>query len=73
MSENMDNRFSILLGAHRKKISEVSRETGISRATLTNLYYGRGKAISYAVITKLCEYFGCSANEIIDIKIKEEN
>lgn len=54
----MDNNLSILMGKKMVNISKVSRDTGISRTTLTNLYYKRNKSISGVVINKLCEYFG---------------
>ena len=39
----INNNFSKLLGERLLKISKVSEETGISRTTLTNLYYRRNR------------------------------
>lgn len=50
------------------KISGVSRDTGISRTTLTNLYYGKSKAVSFSVLGRLCNYLGCSVGDILEIK-----
>lgn len=61
------SRFPILLAAHREKISDVSRATGISRTTLTNLYYSKGEALSYNVLGKLCEHFSCTANDLFEL------
>ncbi len=60
------NRFPVLLAEHREKISDVSRATGISRTTLTNLYYGRGESLSYKVLERLCTHFGCTASELLE-------
>lgn len=64
----INNRFSILLGERLIKITEVSNKTRISRTTLTNLYYRRSKGISFDVLNKLCEFFDCSVDEIIEFK-----
>lgn len=39
----MENNFRILLAKQRKKISDVYKATGISKSTLTALYYERTK------------------------------
>ena len=61
------SNFSALLGAKRLKISDVSRNTGISRQTLTTLYYGRETGISYEVLGKLCRYFNCSVGDLLEV------
>lgn len=61
------NNFSKIIGAKRVKLSEVSRETGISRTTLTSIYYQENKAISFAVLEKLCVYLNCSVGDLIYI------
>ena len=58
-----------MLGERKKKISEVARDTGISRTTLTNLYYSENRAISFETLDKLCSYFHC---EIGDILVRKE-
>ena len=68
MDDNVCSRFAILLGEHKKRISAVAKDTGISRTTLTNLYYDKSSAISFDVLSKLCNYFGCSIAEIIDVE-----
>lgn len=65
--KTVDSRFAALLGEKRLKISDVSRKTGISRTTLTNLYYGRGRAISYAVIEKICTALDCGVSDILGL------
>ena len=63
----VDNRFAALLGEKRLRISTVARETGISRATLSKLYYGCGKALSYEVLAKLCAYLGCEVGDLLAV------
>lgn len=64
--------FAAVLGERRLKISKVSRETGISRSTLTNLYYGRGAFISYEVLSKLCTYLDCTVGDILKMPPTDE-
>ncbi|HII4525561.1 helix-turn-helix transcriptional regulator [Clostridium perfringens] len=64
----INNKFSVLLGERLIKITEISDRTGISRTTLTNLYYKRSKFISFDVLNKLCEFFDCSVEDIIEFK-----
>lgn len=63
----MDNKFSEFIGKKRTTISEVARNTGISRTTLTNIYYNKNKMISYDVIIRLCEYFDCGISDMFII------
>ncbi|EDT14993.1 helix-turn-helix domain-containing protein [Clostridium perfringens] len=64
----INNKFSVLLGERLIKITEISERTGVSRTTLTNLYYKRSKSISFDVLNKLCEFFDCSIEDIIEFK-----
>jgi putative transcriptional regulator len=50
--------FARLLGERKLKISDVARDTGINRGTLTRLYYETSERIELEVLDKLCEYFG---------------
>lgn len=64
----INNKFSVLLAERLLKISTVSRDTGISRTTLTNLYYKRTNQISIEVLDKLCSYLNCTVNDILEFK-----
>lgn len=66
----MKNNFSKILGEKLIKTSEISKETGISRTTLTNLYYKRTKAISLDVLDKLCKYLNCTVEDILELEEK---
>lgn len=49
-----------------KNISEISRETGISRITLTDLYENKEVSRIYATtITRLCEFFECEIGDLL--------
>nr|DAW90259.1 MAG TPA: Cro/C1-type HTH DNA-binding domain protein [Bacteriophage sp.] len=62
------NNLSAILGKRLIKISEVSDATGISRTTLTNLYYRRSSGITFEVLDKLCKYLNCDVGELFECK-----
>ena len=64
----INNKFSTILGERLLKISKIAKDTGISRTTLTNLYYRRSAQISFDVLDKLCKYPDCSVGDIIEYK-----
>jgi len=55
-----------LLGEHKKKISDVSRDTGINRGTLTRMYYETIERVDLEVLDLLCSYFRCSINDLLE-------
>jgi Predicted transcriptional regulator len=59
------NNFAVVLAKKHLKISETARKTGISRTTLTNLYYNKSSAISFEVLSKLCGFLNCDVGDII--------
>ncbi|MHD0383185.1 helix-turn-helix domain-containing protein [Staphylococcus simulans] len=68
----MRNNLSTLMGAKKVKISELSKETGISQTTIRGLYYERTNKVEMRTILKICEYFKVTPNELLGIEpIKE--
>ena len=68
----ISNKFAALLGDRLVKITKVSQDTGISRTTLTNLYYRKSTKISFDVLNKLCEYLDCAVEDIIEFRVNSE-
>ena len=66
------SRLSTIMGEKRLKISTISRDTGISRATLTNLYYDRNSAVSLQTRGILCAYLGCEVGDLISYTNQKE-
>lgn len=62
------NKFSVVLAERLLKISTVAKATGISRTTLTDLYYRRTKAVTLEVLDKLCTYLHCNVDDILEFK-----
>ena len=61
----LNNNLSKILGEKLLKIATVSKDTGISRTTLTNLYYKRSNAISGEVLNKLCSYLDVTPDVLL--------
>lgn len=57
------NNFKTILGAKRLTISKVSKDTKISRPTLTSIYYNDNQSISMSILNTLCIYLNCSTSE----------
>lgn len=58
--------FARLMGERKLKISDVARDTGINRGTLTRLYYETAERIELEVLDKLCDYFGVELAELLE-------
>ena len=57
--------FARLLGERKLKISDVARDTGINRGTLTRLYYETAERIELEVLDQLCDYFNITLPELL--------
>ena len=55
-----------MLGEHKKKISDVARDTGVNRGTLTRMYYETIERVDLDVLDTLCDYFNCSIEDLLE-------
>ncbi len=55
-----------MMGEHKMRISDVARETGLSRATVTLLYKETAQKVDLAALDKLCALFDCSIGELME-------
>ena len=58
--------LSRLLGEGKLKISDVVRDTGINRGTITRLYHETASRIDLDAIDKLCSYLGCKMGDLFE-------
>jgi len=58
------NNLSKIIGSKKLKITTISNKTGITRPTLTSLYYDNSKGITLDVLNKLCEALSVSPSDI---------
>ena len=58
----------VILAKKRLKVADVARETGLSKCTLTALYYERAKNPSLDTLKKVSSYLGVTLDEFLDTK-----
>ena len=58
--------LSRLMGERKLKISDVARETGLHRNTVTLLYQETATRIDLDAIDALCRYFGVPVGELFE-------
>ena len=58
------NNLSKIIDSKKLKITTISNKTGITRPTLTSLYYDNSKGITLDVLNKLCEALSVSPSDI---------
>jgi len=56
-----------MMGERKMRISDVVRETGLSRATITLLYKETAQKVDLEAIEKLCRLFGCQVGELLEL------
>ncbi|WP_449455630.1 helix-turn-helix domain-containing protein [Streptococcus suis] len=61
----MKNNMRVLLAKRREKVSHVAEATGISKSTLTALYYERTKNPETETLLKIANYLGVSLDELL--------
>ena len=58
----------VILAKKRLKVADVARETGLSKSTLTALYYERAKNPSLDTLKKVSSYLVVTMDEFLDTK-----
>ncbi|MES9874264.1 MAG: helix-turn-helix transcriptional regulator [Candidatus Sedimenticola sp. 6PFRAG7] len=58
--------LSRLMGEHKMKISDVARETGLHRNTITLLYKETASRIELDAIERLCNLFDCEVGDLLE-------
>ncbi|EKO3966794.1 MULTISPECIES: helix-turn-helix domain-containing protein [Vibrio] len=55
-----------MMGERKLKISDVIRETGLSRNTVTLLYKETAQKVDLEAIDRLCVLFNCQVGELLE-------
>ena len=64
--------LSRIMGEKKLKISDLSRETGINRGTITRLYQETAERVELDVLDKLCIYLGCNVGDLLEQQNKSD-
>jgi DNA-binding Xre family transcriptional regulator len=62
------NNIAELLKTRGENVNQFSLGIGISYTTALDLYHGKTKMITFAMLNKLCKYFGVGPGEIFPYK-----
>ncbi|MDP2829972.1 MAG: helix-turn-helix transcriptional regulator [Sulfuricellaceae bacterium] len=58
--------LSRIMGEHKMKISDVARQTGLNRSTITALYQENAARVEIEAIDKLCQLFNCKVGDLFE-------
>ncbi|KAB2314532.1 helix-turn-helix transcriptional regulator [Betaproteobacteria bacterium SCN2] len=58
--------LSRILGEKRIKISDLARDTGINRGTLTRLYHETAERVDLEVLDQLCRFLNCKLSDLME-------
>lgn len=64
----MRNNFRVILAKKRKTVADLSKDTGISKTPLTNLYYERTKNPDSQTLLKLSKSLGVTIDELLNVE-----
>ena len=62
----LKNHLSKLMGEKRYSIVEVSRRTGLTTSTISNLYNDKVKRLDFDTLEKLCKLLNCNTQDILE-------
>jgi putative transcriptional regulator len=60
--------LSRLMGERKLKISDVARDTGLHRNTITLLYQETANRVDLDAIEVLCRYFGVGVGDMLELQ-----
>ena len=61
----MKNNMRVLLAKRREKVSDVAKMTGLSKSTLTALYYERATSPTIDTLQRVADYLGVTIDELL--------
>lgn len=63
----LKNNLSAIMGAKRIKIYELEQMSGISRSTITRLYYNQTNTVSFNTIENICKALDCTPGDLFEV------
>lgn len=62
----VQSKLSLLMGQKQiRSIADLSRRSGIARTTLTTLWYGKAKGMSFETLNSLCKALDCQPGDLL--------
>lgn len=60
------SNLSLLMGAKRVRVIDVARAVGVNRSPIDLLYNDEAVRVDIQLLDKLCDYFECTPNDILE-------
>ena len=60
--------LDVMMAKRKISLNELSDKIGITPANLSILKTGKGKAIRFSTLEKICEVLDCSPGDILEYK-----
>ena len=57
-----------LMGEHKMKITDVARETGLNRNTVSLLYKETAQRVDLDAMDRLCRLFRCEVGDLFEFR-----
>ena len=64
----MKNDFRVILAMRRKTVADVHEATGLSKTTLTNIYYERSKNPEVQTLLRIANYLEVTLDELLGVE-----
>lgn len=64
----MKNNLRVILATQRKTVAEIHEATGLSKYTLTQLFYERTKNPELQTLLKIANYLNVTVDELLGMK-----
>jgi len=58
--------LSRILGEKKMKMSELSKQSGVSKTTVLNLYHENAKGITFEVLEKIGATLDCEISDLLE-------
>ena len=58
--------LSIIMGEKRLKISDIAKDTGINRGTISRLYNETATRVDLEVMDQLCDYLDVNLDDLFE-------
>ena len=63
----MKNNMRVILAKKRLKVADVARETGLSKSTLTALYYERSKNPTFETLQQVADFLEVTIDDLLKV------
>lgn len=65
MMIKVNNNLRVILAEQKKTIADVHTATGLSKPTITNIYYDRANNPEIQTLLRIAKYLGVSLDELL--------